>query len=113
MVWVIAMSESRKERRIKAATVASKESYINSSQKISINKEHNSIVLVIIISVLIVIGIALLIFSVDDYYPRYICLQFGIGAISLGMFFILFKTIYDNLMSIKNYLRSIDEKLDH
>lgn len=106
------MSESRKERRIKEATAVDKEAYINSSQKVCTNKEHNSIVLVIVISILIVIGIALLIFSVDDYYPRYICLQFGIGAILLGMFFILFKATYDNLVSIKNYLRSIDEKLD-
>ena len=113
MTWVIEMPESRRERRMYNDGNLEKEAYAssNSSNHRYLSKEHTSPLSILLVA-LGVIGVLLLIYSISTGEYGGISFYISIVLLSFSIFLIFFMLIYRNLNSIKNYLRSIDEKLD-
>lgn len=110
MAWVIEMSESRKERRTKDLS--------DSISKVSLSTKSSKLIdniTDIIIWVFIVGGICLLLtltgFTKNQTYMSLLTIC-GSIFIGIGSILLILAPIYKSLDSIKNYLRSIDEKLD-
>ena len=107
------MSESRKERRMHGNENLEKGTYVshNLGNPQYLSKEHSSPLIVLLVA-LGVIGGLLLIYSISNERYGDISFYISIALLSFSVFLIFFMLIYNTLVSIKNYLRSIDEKLD-
>lgn len=111
MLWVIEMPERRRNRRIHNDKNVAKEISITEDRgrKAIGRKEHHINNLGTIgVSLLFVCAIIVLFAGIWTPY----LLILGGGLLVVAVSFLLFMMIYENLISIKNYLRSIDEKLD-
>lgn len=105
------MPESRKERRLHNDKNIEKEIFIADDRGKGVvgRKEHHINNLGTIgISLLFICAIVVLFAGIWTPY----LLILGGGLLVVAVNFLLFMMMYENLVSIKNYLRSIDEKLD-
>lgn len=107
---MIEMSESRKARRLHNDKNIEKESFITEDQGVGVvcEKEYRPKILATIIVILFMCGFCMLLAGIANPFllvPAISVLVFATGLL-------LFMMIYENLVSVKNYLRSIDEKLD-
>lgn len=103
------MPESRKERRLHNDKNVEKEIFIveDRGRGVVSGKEYHSKILTIIIAILFTCGFAMLFAGIA--VPFLLAPSIYILVVAIGL--LLFMMIYENLVSIKNYLRSIDEKL--
>ena len=104
------MPESRKERRLHNDKNIEKEIFIAEDRGVGVirGKEYRSKILTTIVAILLTCGFIMLFVGIVNPFllvPAISVLVFTVGLL-------LFMMIYENLVSIKNYLRSIDEKLD-
>lgn len=104
------MPESRRERRLHNDKNIEKEIFIaeDGGRGVVNGKEHRSKGLTIIITILFVCAITILFAGI---WTPYLLIP-GVSLLGLAIGLLMFMMIYENLVSIKNYLRSIDEKLD-
>ena len=110
MAWVIEMPESRKERRLHNDKNVEKEIFIveDRGRGVVNGKEYHSKILTIIIAILFVCAIIILFAGI---WTPFLLIP-GVSLLVLAIGLLMFMMVYENLVSVKNYLRSIDEKLD-
>ena len=105
------MPESRKERRLHNDKNIEKEIFIAEDRGKGVvgRKEHHINNLGPIGRSLLFICAIVVLFA--GIWTPYLLILGG-GLLVVAVNFLLFMMMYENLVSIKNYLRSIDEKLD-
>lgn len=110
MTWVIEMPESRRERR--SQDESREASYDKQDAKSNGGPDNLSVAILM----LFLVGILLIsVWIVTTNAGQTFTIPLGIVGCSLvgiGIILLILAPIYRNLNSIKNYLRSIDEKLD-